>query len=386
MKGKTFKTQNVFVCLSVITLITVTLAILISNGHLFQVFFFTDAQDTGMDFFNQLVAVHTKKPYTEFKNLYPPLANFFFYLLQLFIPDSIKATWPHSHQDTIAMVGTINDLRLTQSALLVFFFYTIVALFCICYLTNSILHSPKTAIFITLSSGVLTGIERGNVVLVAFVLLLYFIKNYQSENKIKKELALLALAGSFGFKLYPAIFGILLINNKDFFAAIRSAIYGIALTILPLLFFEGFAGVTDWFSILFPKPTNNPIPTTTTIAGTSYEEIIRWIFISVCTFFIVIDLMRFNKNKIRIKYSQPLFLITTIMLLIVRRLTDFYLIYYIIPFIFYLKEESFIKKSNIIEFISYMLILLPFGINRLSYPIILLFLIGSILRIIKETD
>ena len=386
MKGKTFKTQNVFVCLSVITLITVTSAILISNGHLFQVFFFTDAQDTGMDFFNQLVAVHTKSPYKDFENLYPPLANLFFYFLQLFIPDSIKATWPNNHIDTVFMVGTTNDLRLTQSALLVFCFYTVVALFCIYYLTNSMLHSPKTAILITLTSGVLTGIERGNVVLVAFILLLYFIKNYQSENKIQKELALLALAGSFGFKLYPAIFGILLLKNKDFFAAIRAAIYGIALTFLPLLFFEGFAGLTDWFSILFPKSTSNPNPAATTVAGTSYEEIIRWIFISICTILIIIDLVRFKKNRIRIKNSQLLFLITTIMLLVVRRLTDFYLIYYIIPFIFYLKEELNLKKSNILEFISYMLILLPFGINRLSYPIILLFLIGSILRIIKETD
>ena len=380
MKGKTFKTQNVFVCLSVITLVTVTLAILISNGHLFQVFFFTDAQDTGMDFFNQLVAVHTKNPYTEFKNLYPPLANLFFYLLQLFIPDSIKATWPHSHQDTIAMVGTINDLRLTQSALLVFLFYTMISLVCIFYLCNSILKSPGTALCVTLTSGIFSAVERGNVILIAFICLLYYIKNYQSENKVKKELALLALAASFGFKLYPAIFGILLLKNKDFYGAFRAALYGILLTILPLLFFGGFEGVSNWFDVLMYRSGIDGHAVSTSTASESFSFILHYIIIAICIILVIIDFIPFKNNKMFIFHSERLFLITTIMLLLVHGTKDFYLAYYIIPMLFLFKEESKITLSTIPEFASYMLLLLPLGINRLSHTVIFLFGIGIIIR------
>ena len=91
MKEKLKKTKNTYICLSLITLAAATLAVLISNGHLFQVFFFTDPDDTGMDFFNSIVTASSRRPYEQYGVIYPPLANFFFYILSLFIPNDIKA-------------------------------------------------------------------------------------------------------------------------------------------------------------------------------------------------------------------------------------------------------------------------------------------------------
>ena len=96
MKQKLIKTKNAYICLSLITLAAATLALLISNGSLFQVFFFMDPDDTGMDFFNSIVETATRRPYEQYGVLYPPLANLFFYLLALFIPNDIKAGWPES--------------------------------------------------------------------------------------------------------------------------------------------------------------------------------------------------------------------------------------------------------------------------------------------------
>lgn len=73
-----------------------------------------------------------------------------------------------------------------------------------------------------------------------------------SENRILRELALIALAVAFGLKLYPAFFGMLLLYDKQYFRAIRTAIYGLLLFFLPFLaFHEGFSGISLFFETLF---------------------------------------------------------------------------------------------------------------------------------------
>ena len=382
MKGKSFETKTVYICLSIAALCCATLAILISNGKLFSVFFFSDTQDTGMDFFNSLVSVHTRKPYEDFHSLYPPFANFFFYTLQLFIPDTIKEAWPNTHMGTIYMVGTEQDLRLRQSSFLIFLFFVLITVFLFYYAFHSMFQSTLLAICLTASFGVIYAIERGNVILITFLLLFFFIKNYKNQNKIIHELSLLALAMAFGFKLYPAIFGILLLKDKQFFSAIRSAFYGITLSIISLLVFEGFSAIPYWLETLNIRSFGD----TSTHTQTNASSIsFRLISILLCIIILLLDLFFEKKIKIQLFTSQRLFLITYLMLLIINGADIYNLIFFLIPFVYFLQEENIITRYNFLEFLLYLYCLLPLGINSFKSYYFPFFLLGNISRILSKS-
>lgn len=102
-----------------------------------------------------------------------------------------------------------------------------------------------------LSSIFIFSFERGNTIILAAGCLFFFILNYKSDNKIIRELAFIALAVAAALKAYPALFGILLIFEKQYKEAIRLAVYGLVFTFLPFLFFKGgFGNIPIWINNL----------------------------------------------------------------------------------------------------------------------------------------
>ncbi|MBQ9871122.1 MAG: DUF2029 domain-containing protein [Eubacterium sp.] len=376
MKQKLKETKHMYILLSLITLVSVVFALLISNGKLFQVFFFLDPDDTGMDFFNSMIEVGTRRPYDQYHVLYPPLANLFFYILSLFIPDALKAGWPATHDAVKGIVGTREDLRLTQSALMIFLLFLILTLFAIAVMIHSCTHSYLLTFCLTFSAGTMSAIERGNVILLAFVLTFYFVKHYNDENKLKSELALIAVAAAFGFKLYPCIFGLLLLKDRKFAAAGRCILYAVLFTVLPTFVFEGPSSIIPWLKYVFGIGGSTGTATATEGTGSG----IPWhlVLFLILGLFLMIALMirRNGKPVIPLKDSQILFLITYLSLLIGGGAGGYNLIFFIVPFLAFLQEERTLNRCNIIEFLIYMICLLPAGINQMNYLFFLLFLIG----------
>lgn len=54
-----------------------------------------------------------------------------------------------------------------------------------------------------------------------------------------RELALICLACAAAMKLYPALFGLLLLSDKKYKEAVRAVIYGIVLLVVPFFFMGG---------------------------------------------------------------------------------------------------------------------------------------------------
>ena len=92
---------------------------------------------------------------------------------------------------------------------------------------------------VVLSMPVLFAIERGNTITAAVIALIVFVFFYDSKNVFIKEIALLSLAFSFSLKLAPAVFGVLLLLDKQYKEAIRTAIYGLLMFFFPFLLIEG---------------------------------------------------------------------------------------------------------------------------------------------------
>ena len=96
-----------------------------------------------------------------------------------------------------------------------------------------------TAIVVCASAPMIFSYQRGNTIMLVLALELLYILWYDSDNKLKKEIALISLALVAAFKMTPALLGILLLYNKQWKDAIRAVIYGILAFFLPFLFFQG---------------------------------------------------------------------------------------------------------------------------------------------------
>lgn len=224
-----------------------------SNGTLIPRWFFHDTMDTGMDFFHSIEYLEGNSPYLKFGTLYPPLANLFYKVLLRFVPATESALWEPSFGGSISMRGSALDLRVHQAPLLLFIAFSLV----VCLLTLELLTymlrehgipAAKCAAFSALFSyGFLWGLERGNLILLVLPLCLFFVLFRRHANPFLKESALLALAVAAGFKLYPAFLGILLIIDKDWKAAARTVLYGVASLVLPFFAYQdGLEGVIVW--------------------------------------------------------------------------------------------------------------------------------------------
>lgn len=89
--------------------------------------------------------------------------------------------------------------------------------------------------------------ERGNLVLYAMVFLMLGLALKDSPNKLLREAALIFVAVSAGFKLYPALFGFIWIAEKRYKEAARLVIYGLLAFFVPFLFVDSFTNYIHTF-------------------------------------------------------------------------------------------------------------------------------------------
>ena len=187
-----------------------------------------------MDFFNSIYDAQQENPYTIRGVIYPPLTYLYYRFWGLLLPP---------HKSTRGMDGTV-IWRNSQAGILSALLMTTLTVLLL-YRTflqaskeKSILQ--KTVLWIILGSVPFWFVyERGNLALQTLLFLAYFVNNYRSENRFKKELALISLAIAVSFKIYPVVFGVLLILNKQYKESFRCIIYGILIFFLPFLVFGG---------------------------------------------------------------------------------------------------------------------------------------------------
>lgn len=245
--GYTFSENRAFLIYSVFCITALFLyiayAAFIGKGF-YRFTFFKSCDDTFMDFFNSVRDAHMLdvRCYSERHVIYPPLANLFYAFISRFLnEDFVIADDYHS----MIWRNWLYDIFL-------FSMMTIVIVVFIALLINNRTKgsSSRKSLFAILSVcswPFLYMVERGNILIIAFLFLLIYVSYYDSENKIVSELACICLSISAGIKLYPAVFGILLILDKKYKQAIRTVIYGILSVVIPMfLFYSGFEGLRLW--------------------------------------------------------------------------------------------------------------------------------------------
>lgn len=231
---------------------------IISKGVLIDHYFFYDTRDTGMDFFHSIEYVRGAEPYAKFSTLYPPLANLLFYFFYSLIPRDLSNCWEDSYLTSVLARGSEMDLRTHQAPMIIFLVFLMLCCWLVVVLvTYALQGKPRgranlVALCILLSPGMLFALERGNIVLLVVPLTLFFVLFRNARSAFVRELSLISLAIAAGLKLYPAFFGILLLRDKKYGAALRAIVYGILSVIVPFLFFkEGLQGISIWLTTVF---------------------------------------------------------------------------------------------------------------------------------------
>lgn len=257
--------SKLYCVFSMICIASMMVVLYVTHGDLLSNFLFHDTLDAGMDFFHSIEYVRGRQPYAVFHTLYPPLANLFFYTLFLLVPTSVSDNWTYDFAESVAMRGTASDLRTTQSCFLLYIFFVVLAVLFLAALFSELLKNTQWAksctLFAAFSFGILNAVDRGNIVLLAAGLSLFFVMYRRSERAWVRELALIALAVAAGLKIYPAFLGVMLLRDRDFKAAIRTVFYGVAALALPVFAFqEGVYGLQLWLKILFSFGTKSKTP------------------------------------------------------------------------------------------------------------------------------
>lgn len=116
-----------------------------------------------------------------------------------------------------------------------YFLFSVVPLVILSYFAISGTKVQKAlfAAAIMLSRPLMIGFERGNSIMSALAFVMLFLFCYKSKDPLIHEIALLALACAFVLKIYTAVFGVLLLKEKDIKSAVRCAIYAIFLFVFP---------------------------------------------------------------------------------------------------------------------------------------------------------
>jgi len=368
---------KLYILLSLISYFVISIIIIVSKGRLFASFFFMDRSDTGMDFFHSIVEVSSRCPYEDFGVIYPPFANMIFYVLSLFISETIKANWPQSHSETIYMVGTTDDLRLHQSSIFLYIVFIVLFVLLFISLINIIIkmcdvsYSFLFSICICFSFGVIFALERGNVIIYAMIMAVYFLLKYDSEKKWERELAYIAIACAFGLKIYPIVFSIILLKEKKIKGFLKVGLYSL-LSLVPIFVFGGLKVFIVWINNII-EFNKNKIP--------AYGFPFRIIIIILCLFLFLSCREALFKKFVE-KKSFLVLLLTFLMYMLINDNYGYSLIYMVIPFLFFVIEEKDINKHNIWEFLMYLFVLIPYGVNQLSSFLIIIGIIGGIIRCI----
>ena len=215
-------------------------------GQAFFDIFFSDRSDTGMDFFNPVIYASggLRNMFTSMDGItYPALAVVLFRFLYKSLPSSIL----------IECNNDITILRGNQFLLMQYVICILITVVCTTILIQKIMLKsngkdilPTFPPLICLSYGMVYGIERGNIVIFMPMLIFFFLYYKDDSRWYMRELALLGLATAAGLKIYPAFWGILLIQEKRIWDSLRTIIYGAIFLVGPMIYYGGINSIIKW--------------------------------------------------------------------------------------------------------------------------------------------
>lgn len=330
---------------------------ILTNGETIRNVLF-EHDDVFMDFFN---SVNNNgfgyDAYNDLGVIYPPLTVLFYKGISFLFTEKLAS----------------QAIKASSLGMIVFTIYTIA---CISLLIKCIkkykIGNKLDKLFFTVSIfasvPMIFLLERGNILILVISLLLIYAYGYDSENAITRHIAFICLAIAVSIKIYPVIFGLLLLKKKKNFKNIAWCVfYGALFFFVPFFFVGGFSqffvlmkNIFYTSSMFGNKGYGFKVNITNTFGmfGELFNH--KYIFESIGnTVFIVtvivgILLILFGKFDSEWK----IFAVLSLFLIVVPGFSYVYSVtYMIIPLIMFLNK----KETNRLDFVYLILFILQFG-------------------------
>ncbi|MCR5787816.1 MAG: glycosyltransferase 87 family protein [Bacilli bacterium] len=241
-KIKKAKPSTIFIALGLILLFISLLYVCLNNGEPMKTLMW-NAETGGIfpDFYESLKDARYLNPYGTLA-IYPPLVYVILFPISKLIISS-PFYWnqtPHTYNFVA--------LSTTQSAIIVgvIFFLLVTLATLLLFQDKSKFSNKKLFLFAMIflcSPGFVFLLDRGNILLIAVIFLFIFLNNYESKSKVKREISIIGLVAASCFKIYPAIFGMLLLIKKRFKDIAKCFAYGIVLFIVPFMLVGGYKAI-----------------------------------------------------------------------------------------------------------------------------------------------
>lgn len=337
------------------------LSLIFSKGNFLENIVYTFSYFA--DFFD-----HVRRFYLGLNNVYfegmhasfPPLAYCIYYLISCILyKNNVKN--PYSLQTSPSGVLIVS---ITIAILAVFFVFATLKF----YEDSNISKKKLMSIMLLLSYPFWLAIERGNMSLLVLIILMYAFAMKNSEKKVERELAILLFAIAFGLKLYPAIFGVIYLSEKRYKEALRLTVYGLLFFFVPFIFFQGTVGFLAFYRNITAVGSGATGVTITGICGRistafgmsltlghQFGKILSFIY-----FIIVVLICSFKRTC-----WKNIALLTSLMIIFVPASGTYCLVYWTIPFIYFMNEMN--RKKNYCK-MDYLYATL-FSLVFISYPI-----------------
>lgn len=197
-----------------------------SRGNYFMSVFFGDIRDSFADFFKCMFYWY-RNPYEEGYGNYPALGMLLFKFAHHFIPENL------SLPDGLAYRNVSYSWHVFIIYNIICVYLTVIGLSKKCRLGGG--NTKLLSAVILLSTPVLFSLERGNLVNLAFACTVFYYGYY--DDKKLKHLAFIFLAIAAGIKIYPAIFGLILVKKRKILDTIELFVLGVSAFVLPFFYY-----------------------------------------------------------------------------------------------------------------------------------------------------
>lgn len=363
-----------------------TVSVIVGNGKFADIFFLRCA-DFFMDFFNSIRdAAQGSAVYTERQVIYPPLANLIFLALSRFTPESYNDTPFEDRYEWPEYFSTMMLAVVFVCVFAVCFFFLIYSKM----KNGSRVTRFAFAFFSLFSTPVLYMAERGNMILLCLIALAVYAFTYDSQNKTYREIGILALAFAAALKLYPAVFGWFLIADKRYKDAVRCALYGVALLLIPSFFFGGPACFAYVFGNIFSFSTTGTGSTVSIICrAVGLSDTVATVINILAYLWVLVCGVAFAISAFITKEKYKTLLLGFLTICCIPSLTSLYTwAFMIIPLTLICKEPSHSKSETWITVVAS----LPFAFIplRLSYHVtpsmVLVYLATAVLSVTAVFD
>ena len=328
-----------------------------------NMFLSPDASDTFMDYFNMLANMSYDNPYVNNSN-YPAMCFLIYGFFYRFV--------------NLSGIMSGHALRADMSGNLSYMMYCGVAYSALAFLVNKYAEKNKIQnkklfiIVMMLLFPFVFVFERGNIIIYALVFLMIYVVYYDSKSLLKREIALIALACAFGIKIYPCVFILFLLQEKNILTFIKTGFYSIIALFLPFCIFGGMSS----FKIMCDALVYTSGEGGNLGYGSSYslDTILRaglavfhkdtMNFMVIKVIVIAILLIAFFVLRERWKKSLAL----TLMIILVPGLSYSYvLIFLIIPLLEYLGEKKEFGPLDVYYMIFFVGINAPIILPNINY-------------------